>query len=310
MRFARVRSGVTESIHDAAAIAIDADGGVLLSSGDVDFEFFYRSAIKPLQAAVARRTGLDLPPEHLAVTCASHGGYPVHLAIVERILEDHGLDASALRTTKGLPLGSAARDVQRAAHRLEPSSLFHNCSGKHAGFLAACVVAGYDTDTYLLPDHPLQRSIIEFVGDLAGVNPEPVGVDGCGAPTLRGSVRALATAFSRFGTEPEFRPIVDAVDRFMPLVADNTRPDGVLGVNWTGASKAGAEGCIALTRNGLTVAAKSMAGNAEIAVAAATEVIAQLDLLPSHTMDHIEHIRRPPVVGGGRIVGKLELVES
>ncbi len=34
-----------------------------------------------------------------------------------------------------------------------------NCSGKHAAMLATCVVNGWDTATYLAPDHPLQRHI-------------------------------------------------------------------------------------------------------------------------------------------------------
>ena len=74
MRFARVRSGLIETTHAASTVAVDAGGHVLYSSGDVDRPLFYRSAIKPFQALAARRTGLDLPPEHLAITCASHSG--------------------------------------------------------------------------------------------------------------------------------------------------------------------------------------------------------------------------------------------
>lgn len=310
MRFARVRSGLAESIHDAVAVAIDADGSVLFASGDIDLPFFYRSAIKPLQAAAAARTGLRLPPEHLAVTCASHGGFPVHLAIVEQILTDHGLDTSALKTTPGHPLADRAKHIQASAHRLTERSLFHNCSGKHAGWLAACTVAGWDTETYLEADHPLQRSIIELITDMTDSDPLPVGMDGCGAPTLRGSVRSLARGFSKLSTDDEFAPIAEAVDRFMPLVADNTRPDGVLGVNWSGPSKAGAEGCIALARHGVAIATKSLEGNGTIAAAAATEVAAELGLLPKSTLDHIEWVRRPLVHGGGKPVGHLELVSA
>ena len=48
--------------------------------------------------------------------------------------------------------------------------------------LATCVVAGWPTQTYLEPDHPLQVAIKETVAELAGEKVAATGVDGCGAP--------------------------------------------------------------------------------------------------------------------------------
>ncbi len=39
----------------------------------------------------------------------------------------------------------------------EPRSIFMNCSGKHAAMLLTCVVNGWETGTYLAPDHPSSR---------------------------------------------------------------------------------------------------------------------------------------------------------
>ena len=64
-------------------VAVDADGKVIGTWGEQDITFFYRSAIKPFQATVSREAGADLPPEQMAVTCSSHGGYPLHLGLVE-----------------------------------------------------------------------------------------------------------------------------------------------------------------------------------------------------------------------------------
>ena len=43
------------------------------------------------------RLGLDLPPELLALACASHSGEPFHVEGVRRILASAGLDESRCR---------------------------------------------------------------------------------------------------------------------------------------------------------------------------------------------------------------------
>ncbi|MFV1970577.1 MAG: asparaginase [Acidimicrobiia bacterium] len=310
MRFARVRSGLAESFEDATSVALDDAGNVIFSSGDIDAPLFYRSAIKPFQALAAARAGVKLSDEHLAVTCASHGGFPVHIGIVEAILENHGLTKDDLRCTPGRPKSRAADELQviRGNTRLEPR--FHNCSGKHSGWLAACTVAGWDTDTYLNPDHPLQQSIVEIIGDVAGVDPEPVGVDGCGAPTLRGSVRGLAHAFSRLGSDDELAPMARSMARFGALVADNVSADGRAALWWGGPLKVGAEGLIGMTRSGITIAAKAHSGKPEIAVAAALITANRIGALPTAAADTLADQISPPVKGAGRTVGRMELVEA
>jgi L-asparaginase II len=310
MRFARVRSGLAESTEDASVIAIDESGTVLLSSGEPDTPVFYRSSIKPFQALAAARTGLTLPDEHLAVTCASHGGFPVHLGIVESILTDHGLTTESLQCPPDRPLAEAAHDLQLARGNSRKERRFHNCSGKHSGLLAACTVADWDTTTYLDPRHPIQRSIVAIVTDLTGIDAEPVGIDGCGAPTLRGTTRGLATAFSRLGADEELTPMARAMTRFGALVADNTRPDGRTALWWGGPQKTGAEGLYAMARGGLAIAAKSHSGRSEVAVAAALVAADRLGVLTPAMTNALEDEIRPPTVGGGQTVGKMELIEA
>ena len=50
------------------------------------------------------RLGLDLPPDLLALACASHSGEPFHLDGVRRILASAGLDEAALQTPPDYPL--------------------------------------------------------------------------------------------------------------------------------------------------------------------------------------------------------------
>lgn len=291
-------------------MALDDKGTIIFSSGDPDAPVFYRSAIKPFQALAAARTGLSLPDEHLAITCASHGGFPVHVAIVETILEDSGLTKDDLRCPPDRPLSTTAHELELMRGNPADESRFHNCSGKHAGWLAACIVAGWDTETYLHPDHPIQRSVMQIVSDVTEMDPEPLGIDGCGAPTLRGSVMGLARAFRRLGTDDELAPMARAMTRFGALVADNVRPDGRLALWWSGPQKIGAEGLIGMTRDGITIAAKAHSGRSEVAVAAALVTAERIGALPPVASNALEQQVRPPVIGAGKPVGRMELIEA
>ena len=305
MRYFALRSGLPESSYDVTVYATDVDGTTLFSSGDPDRPLFYRSAIKPFQLTAAIESGLELPPEHLALASASHGGWPVHLAIVRRILADAGLDESALRCPPSWPLAQGARDLQVAAGERSQRRIFHNCSGKHAGFLATCVAAGWPVDSYLDPVHPLQQAILGVVGDATGVSPEPVGVDGCGAPTLRGSVRGLAHGFATLSSSPRFRTAANAVSRFPALVADNSRADGMLARWWGGPVKVGAEGQIGIGRHGIGIAAKTAAGKSEVAVAAVIAAADRLGLVSDAMRSGLANEIAPPILGGGRPVGAI-----
>ena len=281
------------------------EGNPLFRAGAVDAPIFYRSAIKPFQASVAIEAGVELPPEHLAVACSSHGGYPVHLAIVGAILRRYGLDPQHLRCPAAWPLGPDAHALALRRGHHGPRSIFHNCSGKHAAMLAACVVTGWPTASYQDPNHPLQRRIIDLITDVTGVGVEPVGVDGCGAPAVRGTVRGLARAFARLTADDRFASVAAAMGRFPSLVADNVRGDGRLGAWWGGPVKVGAMGVLAISRDGVGIAAKSDAGSGDVAVAAAIRAAEQLGLLSPAARDALTEEAAPPVLGGGRPVGAL-----
>ncbi len=306
MRYEAVRSDLAESFYDVTVYATDTSGADLFVSGLPDRPLFYRSAIKPFQTTAAIEAGLDLPPEHLALTSASHGGWPIHLAIVRTILAGVGLDERALLCPPSWPLAAGARDLQIARGERTPRRVFHNCSGKHAGMLATCVVRGWPTDSYLDPEHPLQQRILDVVTDATGIRPVPVGVDGCGAPTLRGSVRGLARAFAALSSSERFRPAANAVSRFPSLVADNLRADGRLARWWGGPVKVGAESQIGIGRHGIGIAAKvHSAGKSEVAVAAVIAAADRLGLVSDAMKAGLAPEIAPPLLGGGRPVGAI-----
>ena len=139
-----VRSGLIESTHSGFLILISADGTDLLTLGDVDAEMYPRSAIKSLQAAAMVRRGLKLNDEQLALVCASHGGTERHQEVALEILQSAGLSESDLQNMPDRPMDRKARISWGAK---PATSLAANCSGKHAGMLATCVVNGWETKT-------------------------------------------------------------------------------------------------------------------------------------------------------------------
>jgi L-asparaginase II len=308
-----VRSGFVESRHTGSLVALAPDGGVLLSVGEPDAPCFPRSSNKPMQAVGVLRLGVvdafGLDARHVALATASHSGEAMHLDVVRDLLARAGVDEIALRTPPDLPLGVPA------AHAVlgrggGPTPLQHNCSGKHASFLAACALHGWPLDSYRDPDHPLQVHERTVVEELTGERVSAVGVDGCGAPVFALSLTAVARAFSRIAvaTEGPEHAVAQAI-RTHPLLLGGTGRDvsrllaAVPGL----VAKDGAEGVYAAALpDGTAVALKIDDGAARarppVLVAAlralgATGDEAELDALAS-----------PEVTGGDGPVGSVRAV--
>ncbi len=204
-----VRSGLVESTHSGYLILIGTDGSDLLTLGDVEAEMYPRSAIKSLQAAAMVRNGLKLNDEQLALVCASHGGTERHQEVALEILNSVGLKETDLQNTPDRPIDRKAR----ISWGTKPAtSLAANCSGKHAGMLATCVINGWDLKTYRDANHPLQIAIAKEIAELTGKPINRVSIDGCGAPLFSMSTRSIAVAARKMrkDTDPVFSKVISA----------------------------------------------------------------------------------------------------
>jgi len=190
-----------ESVHYGAVVALESDGSVAFALGDAGAVVFPRSSTKPIQATAMVASGLSLPPRLLALVCASHDGRAEHLSTAKEILATAGLTEDALGNTADYPLDPDAQDAAIRAGGVK-TALQMNCSGKHSGMLATCVHNGWDLESYLHVDHPLQQRITEMVPQLAGEEASFIGVDGCGAPAHALSLTGLARAFRSVALAP------------------------------------------------------------------------------------------------------------
>jgi len=243
-----VRSGFVEGHHYGSIVALAADGSVDWSVGEVVTPVLPRSSNKPLQALAMVELGLDLPPDLLALSCASHSGEPFHVEGVRRILASAGLDESALQTPVDYPLDDDAREAVIRAGGAK-SSILMNCSGKHAAMLATCVLKGWDTSSYLDPAHPLQVAILETFARITGEPVDTIAIDGCGAPLLSTSLTGLARAFAALATATDGpqRRVAEAIREHPEYVSGTARDELALHRAIPGLiGKAGAESCYAI----------------------------------------------------------------
>jgi L-asparaginase II len=310
-----VRSGFIEGHHYGSVVALDARGAVDWSVGAVEEPILPRSSNKPIQALAMVRLGLDLPPELLALACASHSGESFHVEGARRILASAGLDESALQTPPDYPLDEAAReDVIRAGG--VKTSILMNCSGKHAAMLATCVVNGWDVATYRDPGHPLQLAIRATFEEMTGEQ-AAVAVDGCGAPLLSASLVGLARAFRRVALgvdgldQPDERSarVAEAIRAHPSYVSGTTRDELTLLTALPGAiGKAGAESCYAVALpDGRAFALKTDDGAARVRPVLMAEALRRSGVLDEAGVD-AEAVRRTGVVellGGGVPVGEI-----
>ncbi|MEV0273180.1 asparaginase [Hamadaea sp. NPDC050747] len=250
-----VRSGFVEGLHRGSVVVLDATGARVAGAGDVEAPIFPRSSNKPMQAVGMLRAGLRLTdPADLALTAASHFGQDFHISRVRALLRSAGVDESALRCPPDLPLDETARaEVLRAGGRAE--RVYMNCSGKHTGMLLTCLAAGWATEGYLDPEHPLQERLRLAVESFAGEPVAATGVDGCGAPVLAISLTGLARAFLAMVEAPvgsAERSVADAMRAYPELVSGTGQDDDRLMKGVPGLlSKGGAEGVHALAVPGV-----------------------------------------------------------
>jgi L-asparaginase II len=314
------RADIVESRHRGAIAVADAGGNLLFALGDVGRAVFPRSAIKALQAIPLIESGaadaLGLGDAELAVACASHSGDKVHIEAVRSILAKAGLDEEMLACGAHWPIGErASRDLTLAGMRPQP--IHNNCSGKHAGMLAACLHSGLDPVGYERHDHPLQQAIKQIVAEAcdADLGSAEMGIDGCSVPTFALPLQSLATGFARLGSGRGLaRTRAEAVRRLTGacfaepvLMAGEGRFDTVVlgGLAHKAFSKGGAEGvhAAALPELGLGIALKIDDGAKRGTEIVMAHLLAQL--LPGADRVLAAYLKGDISTWRGRAVGNL-----
>ena len=305
------RGDAVESRHRVAAAVVAGDR--LVGRASDPFEVTYwRSCAKPFQALPLVESGefdtLGWGGDQLAVACGSHGGEPEHVALVERMLRDLGLEEGDLVCGAQEPLSQRGMRVLRESGA-PPTRLHNNCSGKHAAMLARARLAGWSTEGYDRAEHPIQRAILETVARWCALPPERIilSVDGCGVTVFALPLDAMARAYATLaeaardmtsgGGAP--KRIVDAMLGNPFLVGGTDRFDSVLMEEADGRilSKVGAEGvhCAAILETGVGVAIKVEDGAPRAQYPALLSLLQQLGALPADLPPRLAEFAHKPV---------------
>jgi L-asparaginase II len=292
------RAGLVESRHRGIAALVGPDGKLIDHLGVAKRLIYPRSAVKPLQVVAMRRAGLDLVGEELAICAGSHHGTGRHIALVDGILAEVGLDENSLQCPPAWPGSAAAR-----AEAVGESKAAFNCSGKHAGFIAASKAAGWDIETYLDPEHPLQALVAEVMVEFSGEQILHSTVDGCGAPLHAITVEGLARAIGKFtANEPE---IANAMLAHPWAVGDTKSPDAVI-LEHGMVAKLGAEGVFVIgLKSGHGVAVKIADGSLRAAPLVALKMLQRNGLIDDSTHAELHAALTVKSLGGAESLGEL-----
>ncbi|GAN68465.1 asparaginase [Acetobacter orleanensis] len=314
------RGGRVESRHYGAAVVVDASGKTVFSTGDITTPLYPRSTVKALLALPLLTEGAAdkyaLPPEALALACASHQGEPDHVAVAADMLARTGWDYGVLECGAHWPLD--ARATRALAATGEQASALHNCcSGKHAGFICLACGTGQDPANYSQPDHPLMQTMARTLAEVTGAPHSDAnrGIDGCAIPTWAIPLTALALGYARFATGTGLSAeralaaqrlraamtsapfMIAGTDQFDTLVMHDLAPRVL--------TKMGAEGVMiaALPEKGLGIAIKCRDGGIRAAETAAAALIARFGDEEAPVLNHF--MRRPLKNWNGAQVGEL-----
>ena len=278
-----MRGSNIESIHKIHAVITDKKGRVLMCAGNPEYRSFIRSALKPFQAIPFVSSGaaskINNNSKSIALACGSHSGTKLHSREAFRILWEYDIDIDNLKCPK-----------------LKTSALEHNCSGKHAAFLATCKKMDWPLHSYLKGDHPLQIEIFRIVSELLEIPTSEIKAerDDCGAPTLFLKLLEMSRLYSLLSSSDnaELEQICRAITTNPIMVSDNFKFDTeiIKASHGQVISKGGAEGvqCLCKANEGIGLALKVEDGSKRAKHAVGLHLLKQLEWISDLRIQDIE----------------------
>lgn len=229
------RGPIVESLHRGDIAVVNSEGKLLYSIGDPYKVTYMRSAAKPIQTLNVILSGaadkFKFTDEEISIMCASHYGEDFHRKTVEGIMKKIGLSVNDLLCGTTLSLNEEYKRQLIWNHvKLNPTNT--DCSGKHAGMLAACIYKGYDIKNYNLEQHVIQKEIKKVVAEMCGIDEKKIyiGTDGCTVPVYGIPLYNMALGFAKLANPDnlsiEYKNAANRVFKAM-----NNAPEMVAGTN-------------------------------------------------------------------------------
>ena len=301
-----MRGSKLESIHKVHAVISDKKGRVLMCAGNPEYKSFMRSALKPFQTIPFVSSGASSKfkdsSKSIALSCGSHSGSILHTRQAFKILWEYDIDINNLKC----PLKIT-------------SPLEHNCSGKHAAFLATCKKLNWPLESYLKEDHPLQVEIFRIISEFLEIPLESIYAerDDCGAPTLYMKLLEMAKLYSILSSSDnaELEQISRAMTTDSSMISDINKFDTevIKASHGQVISKGGAEGiqCFCKINEGIGLALKVEDGSKRAKQAVGLHLLKQLEWISELRIQDIKNkIIKLPEGVQIKVKGQLKFQES
>ena len=317
------RGSIVESRHRVHAAVVGPDGSLIASAREPALVTHWRSCAKPFQVMPLLESGgfdrIGWGDDQLALTCASHGGEPEHVALAGAMLASIEMEEGDLACGPHDPLAARGQKILRESAS-RPTRLHNNCSGKHAGMLAYAHSQRLPAFGYEREEHPVQRACLARVAEWTGLPAARIvqAVDGCGVVVYALPLDAMARAYARFAqaahrSEEIPARIVHAMQTRPFLVGGTDRFDSALIEATEGRviAKIGAEGMhsVAIVDEGIGIAVKVEDGAQRAQFPAVISVLQQFgalpDALPPRLADFLQKSLRNT---RGEVVGEVRPV--
>ncbi len=322
------RGGLLESFHRGVICVVNAQNQVVFSVGDVQQICYPRSAMKLFQVIPLIEHGgiqkFGFTLQEIAIMCGSHNAEKEHVTVVNAILNKIGLTPENLNCGAQYPSSKKDADALIKAD-VKPHHIHNNCSGKHAGMLATCVLMGWPTSDYLNPNHPLQLAIKQTCAMMYEYPLQKMltALDGCSAPIYSVPVINQAIGYKNLVSNqhlPEViqqacKIIVDAVSQYPFMVAGSKRycTDMMQITAPKIIGKTGAEGifCMTFTEQSFGVCIKIDDGKMLPQYNVAQALVSASGLFTQAELSTITHHLQAPIINFNKLTtGEINISET
>lgn len=317
------RADLLENVHSGIICGVDKDFSAIHQVGEIEHEVFFRSAAKPFQALPVFLSNIidkyNLTEQEAALFTASHRGESYHMEALESMLKKLPLVEEELYCPATYPLNEKPRDEAIREGKAK-RRLYHNCSGKHMGFVTICRELGYPIEGYWKVDHPLQQQILQILSTLSEV-PEPnikVGIDGCGVPVFAIPLKNMAITYLKLACPDLIKEnnlknavikLTEIMNRQYNMVASEQFVCSILLQDENIVAKGGAQGvyCFGLKDEKLGFALKVINGSEAVWPNIVASILEQIDYKDKDTINRLRDLK-PSIIknDAGIEVGTIE----
>lgn len=316
------RAGLLENVHIGMISGVNDKLESTYHVGDQEHYTFYRSAAKPIQAIpvflsnVVTKYGLTR--EEASLFTASHRGETYHIAALESMLKKLPVNETELFCPCSYPLNVKPREEMIRKNK-EKRRLYHNCSGKHMGFITVCRELGYPVEGYWEVDHPLQQQLLNILATLSEVpiSEIKIGRDGCGVPVFAIPLKNMAMTYLKLACpdlikDPLLQKAVTEMTSIMNehpiMIASEQFICSVLLQDQNIVAKGGAQGvyCFGLRNERLGFALKVLNGSEDVWPTIVAAILEQIGYKNKETITSLRNLK-PSIIknDAGAEVGKV-----